>query len=165
MSSEDILRRFDQLKVWKRGKNGERAPHKPLLVLYALGRWQRGLTVVSFREVETDLKDLLREFGPPRKSDHPEEPFWRLQNDGVWTVQAPGGLIMKAGHSIPRITELRSHDVKAGFSVDVQAALANDEFLLSEIASRILEQHFPVDFHQKILESVGLKIDAGFRSR
>src|SRR5438477_6793119 len=84
MSSQAILRRFDNLNVWK--KHGERAPHKPLLVLYALGRWQRGLTDVGFREAEKDLKELLREFGPPRKSDHPEEPFWRLQYDDVWTV-------------------------------------------------------------------------------
>ncbi len=85
MTNEDILRRFDALRVWKREKEGEKAPHKPLLILYALARWRQGLTTVSFREVEKDLKDLLREFGPPRKSDHPEEPFWRLQNDDVWT--------------------------------------------------------------------------------
>jgi putative restriction endonuclease len=165
VSKEDIIRCFDSLRVWKREREGERAPHKPLLVLYALGRWQRGVTTVSFREVEKDLKDLLREFGPPRKSDHPEEPFWRLQNDNVWTVHAPDGLIMKAGHSIPRITHLRSHNVKARFSDDVLAALAQNEFLLSEIASRILEDHFSVEFHQKILDRVGLEINPGFRSR
>ncbi len=163
MTSEVILRRFESLKVWKR--SGECAPHKPLLVLYALGRWQRGLTDVSFREAEKDLKELLREFGPTRKSDHPEEPFWRLQNDEVWTVHAPAGLILKAGHPIPRITELRSYNVRAGFSVDVQAALANDENLLSEIASRILEQHFPVSLHQGILDAVGLELDSWFRTR
>src|SRR5205814_5429723 len=95
MSTAAILRRFDNLNVWK--KHGKRAPHKPLLVLYALGRWQRGLTDVGFREAEKDLKELLREFGPPRKSDHPEEPFWRLQYDDVWTVHAAEGLALKAG--------------------------------------------------------------------
>ncbi len=163
MSSEALLRRFDNLNVWK--KKGECAPHKPLLVLYALGRWQRGLTDVSFREAEKDLKELLREFGPPRRSDHPEEPFWRLQRDGVWTVHAPEGLALKAGHNIPRITELRSHNVTAEFSVDVQLALANDENLLSEIAGRILEQYFPAFLHQRILDAVGLRLDARFRTR
>src|SRR5262249_50690551 len=38
MSSGAILTRFDELNVWKQGD--QRAPHKPLLVLYALGRWQ-----------------------------------------------------------------------------------------------------------------------------
>jgi putative restriction endonuclease len=37
-----VLRQFDQLNVWSRGD--QRAPHKPLLVLYALGRWSRGET-------------------------------------------------------------------------------------------------------------------------
>ncbi len=163
MNREAILRRFDNLNVWK--KHGERAPHKPLLLLYALGRWQRGLTDVSFREVEEALKKLLREFGPPRRSDHPEEPFWRLQRDGVWTVHAPDGLAMKAGHNIPRLTELRSHNVKAEFSDDVQTALASDENLLGEIAGRILEWHFPGALHQRILDAVGLRLDARFRTR
>src|SRR4051794_32502351 len=89
MISDDILHRFDDLGIWKQGD--QRAPHKPLLVLYALGMWQAGQKHVSFREVEPDLTSLLREFGPPRKSDHPEQPFWRLQRDGVWTVHAPAG--------------------------------------------------------------------------
>jgi len=37
--------------------------------------------------LEPDLERLLFEFGPPRKAYHPEYPFWRLQNDGVWEVR------------------------------------------------------------------------------
>src|SRR5262249_43102814 len=136
-----------------------RAPHKPLLILYALGRWQAdalgrwqaGQTDISFRQAEPDLNALLREFGPPRKSDHPEQPFWRLQRDGVWTVHAPAALALKTGDDIPRITALRSHDVRAEFSADVQAALAAEPGLAAVIASRILEQHFPESLHQDIL--------------
>lgn len=73
MTDDDaIIKRFDALSVWQQGD--QRAPHKPLLVLYALGRWQRGLAEVTFREAEAEpeLAALLREFGPPRRSDHPE---------------------------------------------------------------------------------------------
>src|SRR3954451_16356772 len=136
MSSDAILGRFDDLGVWKQGD--QRAPHKPLLVLYALGRWQRGQTEVTFRQAEPELTALLREFGPPRKSDHPEQPFWRLQHDGVWVVHTPGGLALKTGDTIPRVGELRSNDVRAEFSPDVQAALAADPGLVAAIASRIL---------------------------
>src|SRR5690349_19311090 len=87
MKKTELLDRFDRLTIWKKGE--QRAPHKPLLILYALGRWQRGLPEVTFPEAEPQLTALLREFGPARKSDHPEQPFWRLQNDGVWTVIAP----------------------------------------------------------------------------
>src|SRR5918994_7927588 len=111
MDGGAILKRFDELGIWKR--DDERAPHKPLPVLYALGRWQRGQIDVTFREAEPELTALLREFGRPRKSDHPEQPFWRLQRDGVWTVQAPPDLPLKAGDTIPRVGELRSNDVRA----------------------------------------------------
>jgi putative restriction endonuclease len=157
MDSEAILQRFDDLGIWKQGD--QRAPHKPLLVLYALGRWQRGQRDVAFRQAETDLTALLREFGPPRKSDHPEQPYWRLQRDGVWTVHAPMGLETKKGADIPRVTELRSHDVRAEFSADVQAALAADPGLVAAIASRILERHFPESLHPDILNAVGLTLE------
>jgi len=56
MDTEHVLRRFDELTVWKQGE--QRAPHKPLLVLYALGLWQRGQAEFSFREAEPALKAL-----------------------------------------------------------------------------------------------------------
>src|SRR3954468_4155918 len=127
-----ILSRFDDLNTWKQGD--QRAPHKPLLVLYALGRWQQGKAEVTYREAEPELTALLREFGPPRKSDHPEQPFWRLQRDGVWAVQAPDGIVLKTGDTIPRIGELRDNDVRAEFSPEVQAALTADPGLAAAIA-------------------------------
>jgi putative restriction endonuclease len=88
MTGDPLLKRFDAMSVWRQGD--QRAPHKPLLVLYALGRWQRGLAEVTFREAEPALTALLREFGPPRRSDHPEQPFWRLQRDGARAVRSEG---------------------------------------------------------------------------
>ena len=155
--SDAILTRFDQLNTWKQGD--QRAPHKPLLVLYALGRWQQGKAEVTFKEAEPDLTALLREFGPPRKSDHPEQPFWRLQNDGVWTVNAPSALPLKKGDDIPRVGALRSNNVRAGFSADVREALAAEPSLVVQIASQILERHFPESLHQDILNAVGLTLE------
>ena len=40
MTLTEIKEKFDAITVWKRG--GERAPHKPLLALYAIGRALRG---------------------------------------------------------------------------------------------------------------------------
>jgi len=173
MTRDAVLARFDELIIWRQGD--QRAPHKPLLVLYALGRWQQGKAQVTFRDAEPELTALLREFGPPRKSDHPEQPFWRLQRDGVWIVNAPADLPKKTGDDIPRVTALRSHDVRAGFSADVQEALTTDPTLVVGIAARILERHFPDSLHQDILNAVGLtlettgvakrKRDPGFRQR
>ncbi len=155
--SEAILWRFDELVTWKAG--GQRAVHKPLLILYALGRWQRGLTDVLYPAVEKDLKSLLRGFGPPRRADHPEQPFWRLRKDGVWTVHAPDGVSMTTGDDSPRVPLLRALNVRAEFSPDVQAALSADPSLTAAIATRILECHFPESLHPDILNAVGLTLE------
>src|SRR5262249_23405904 len=134
MTHAPVLQQFDDLSVWKRGD--ERAPHKPLLVLYALGRWARGdHAEIPFSEVNRGLTGLLKEFGPSRKSFHPEYPFWRLQRDGVWQVSAPEGLRLRASNSDPPKGELLAHDVHAGFAAPVRAALAADPGLVGKIAA------------------------------
>jgi putative restriction endonuclease len=66
MDSEATLERFDRLAVWTRGD--QRASHKPLVVLYALGHWSCGeQTDIPFGEVDSDLTQLLKEFGSPRR--------------------------------------------------------------------------------------------------
>jgi putative restriction endonuclease len=163
MTTDTVLERFNNLAVWRQGE--QRAPHKPLLVLYALGRWQRGRAEVTFREAEPELTALLREFGPPRKSDHPEQPFWRLPRDGVWTVIAPPNLAMKMGDDIPRVSAMRSADVRAGFSTDVRAVLTADPSITARIALQLLERHFPESIHQDILNAVGLSLETAAKKR
>ena len=85
MTREEIIEKFQNLNVWKRG--GQRAAHKPLLVLYAIGELLRGEDRhISFANIENDLQNLLREFGPWRKNYQPQHPFWRLQNDEIWEI-------------------------------------------------------------------------------
>jgi putative restriction endonuclease len=163
MGPEKVLRRFDELTVWKQGE--QRAPHKPLLVLYALSLWQRGQTEVTFREAEPALKALLQEFGPPRKSDHPEQPFWRLQRDGVWEVRVPSALPLKTGDTIPRVGALRSPEVRAGFTEDVRAALVADPGLVVAIAERTLDRSFPQSLRQDILDAIGLTLETSVTRR
>jgi putative restriction endonuclease len=160
MDTSAVLDQFDRLSVWKRG--GERAPHKPLLVLYALGKWSRGETAdIPFREVDAALTDLLKEFGPPRQSHHSEYPFWRLQNDGVWVVHASGPLTPRQGNTDAKKSELLAKDAAGGFSPEVQAAFGADPALVSEIAARLLEGHFAESVHPDILDAVGLRLGAG----
>ena len=70
MDSDAILRRFDELSVWKQGD--QRAPHKPLLVLYALGPVAARPGRRHLPRGRARADGPAREFGPPRKSDHPE---------------------------------------------------------------------------------------------
>jgi putative restriction endonuclease len=155
MNRDAVLHQFDALNVWSRA--GQRAPHKPLLVLYALGRWVRGETGdIPFAEVNRDLAALLQEFGPPRRTTHPEYPFWRLQNDGVWVVSADGTMKPRQSNSDPPRGELLAHHTRAGFADGVKAVLQADPGLVGTIASRQLENHFPDSLHPDILAAVGL---------
>jgi hypothetical protein len=74
--TDALVQKFRDLNVWRRGD--ERAPHKPLLALYALGQVQSGAErLIPFDQLEGPLERLLEDFGPPRKSPHPELPFYR----------------------------------------------------------------------------------------
>jgi putative restriction endonuclease len=63
----DWVERVTKLRRFTRGD--ERAAHKPLLLPYALGRFQRyGDAPIGFSEAEAALAGLLKKFGPPRKT-------------------------------------------------------------------------------------------------
>jgi putative restriction endonuclease len=66
MNWQRIKRLFDSLSVWKKGG---RVPHKPMMALYALGRCRRVEDrLVSYANVDRDLRKLLVEFGPQGRS-------------------------------------------------------------------------------------------------
>ena len=146
MTRETLHQRLDELKVWKRGD--QRAPHKPLLLLLAMGRAVREEErLVSFREIEMPLTGLLRHFGPPRRAYHPEFPFRYLANDGLWEV--PEVASWSKSH-------LRERGVRGGLPEPLYRLLAADPVSARLAARRLLDEHFPVSMHQHILEAVGL---------
>jgi putative restriction endonuclease len=149
--------RFASLGVWSRGS--ERAPHKPLLLLLALGLFSQGIRALPYVQYEQKIIDLLREFGPSRRSLHPEYPFWRLRNDGVWEVEAQGEMRTRASNNdIPR-TELRSAHASGHFPADLQAIFTRQPRRVAEVAQLLLVAHFPESLHQDILDAVGLQIN------
>ena len=87
MNRETLLTNIKNMNIWK--KHDQRAPHKPLLILYALAQLQANQKQwLDYRIVSEDLRRLLIDFGPYRKSYHPEQPFVRLANDGIWQLEA-----------------------------------------------------------------------------
>ena len=158
MDREEVFNLFDHINMWKRG--GERAPHKPLLILFALGKCSRGEDRwISFSEVNENLKELLVEFGPPRGSIHPEYPFWRLQNDGVWELSEGADRLRRRQNQTDALkSELIKHKVCGSFPVKLFDALIKDQRLLAEVAENILEKNFPPSIHEDILHAVGLDI-------
>lgn len=159
MKRTEILDRLTRVTVWTRG--AQRAPHKPLLLLLALARRARGEPrEIPYREVDDKLGALLREFGPPRKSFHPEYPFWRLQNDGIWVVRDAAQLARRTGKDDARKSELLRLNPPGGLTEEIWTALGADRLLLAEAATAILEANFPFTLHDDILAAVGLDLDA-----
>ena len=155
MTREEIIDAFSGLAMWAR--RGVRAPHKPLLVLYAIGQLLQGKDGVGFHDVERHLTGLLRDFGPPRRTQHPEDPFWRLRNDGVWEVQGQRPRTTAAGGA--RIADLRRNSNVGRFPEEIQAAFREDPGLALEVALLLLKTHFPHSMHDEILSEVGLNVD------
>lgn len=148
------IARFASLGTWSRGS--ERAPHKPLLVLLALGLFSQGIRTLPYVQYEQKLIELLREFGPSRRSLHPEYPFWRLRNDGVWEVEAQGEMRTRASNTdVPR-TELRAAHATGHFPVELQNLFSRNPQLVIEVAQLLLFAHFPESLHQDLLDAVGL---------
>ena len=153
-----ILEKFRDIKTWQSG--GQRARHKPLLLLLMLARLSRGESgTVDYRTIDEPMTHLLREFGPSRTSDHPEYPFWYLRNDGIWVVSDADLLERRKGKDTPTKTAFKKNNPTGHLTRDVEAAIRSDYTLLAEIVGELLEEHFPHSLHEDILTEVGMQLD------
>lgn len=157
MNLDELKDSIKNLTIWK--KRGERAPHKPLLILYALGKIQQGKPrMLPYKQVRLDLKELLIEFGPLRKSYHPEQPFVRLANDGIWELD-------KKIQKKPNNMQLLLDDVNGGFTEEVYNLIVENISQIPDIAQIVLDQHFPYTIHEDILNAVGLDFNLNIRKK
>ncbi|MFJ7999844.1 phosphorothioated DNA-binding restriction endonuclease [Streptomyces sp. NPDC096310] len=156
----DWLERVGSLRQWT--NNGVRAPHKPLLMLYALGRFRRGPEQgLRYSDIERDLSDLLRNYGPNHRTS-PAYPFHHLVSDGVWAVHTDkGGASPGTG-----VRELRNTGAEGRLVPELRNALAADPGLLGRLVHLLLDTHFPPSLHADIAADVGLdlELDAALRS-
>jgi len=149
---------FNKITMWRKG--GQRAPHKPLLILLALSYCiQDKNRFISFDDIHKKLKEILVEFGPARKSYHPEYPFWRLQNDGIWELTNVDNVSTRRNNTDAKKSELIKYDVHGGFTKEIYEFLISNKNQIPELASFILEQNFPDSIHEDILQSVGLDLE------
>jgi len=159
MNEQELLDQIDTINIWER--SGERAPHKPLLVLLTLSKYQKsGSRLLDFPSIKEELKILLKEFGPYRKNYHPEYPFWYLKTDGFWEVQHPEIIKYRKGKPEPLFSEFNTPEFKAGFNTSFFNEFQNDPSLLVKVAQRILSTHFPGTIHEDICLSLGLNLEA-----
>ena len=150
----DVLKRFQRLRQW--GNNGQRAPHKPLLALWAIGRCLSGANQMApFSVVDQELGELLKAFGPHRKTTHTEYPFWRMRHDGVWQLdQLESVTTSKSGDALK--SSLLNGNVHGGLLDDDYAAFRESREAALNVADMLIEAHFPSSYRDDILRATGI---------
>lgn len=154
-----FIERLADIKLWKQGDT--RAPHKPLLLLLVLSRLARGDDrVVRFADMEERLRDLIREYGPTRKSYHPEFPFWHLMSDGIWEIPNKADIdrlrFERVNVDSPTAADLRKAGAAGGLPEPIWNDLRRNPVLTRTAVQTILNCHFPETMHEDLLTELGL---------
>ncbi len=147
---DGVADRFAVLRQHQR--NGRRSPHKPLLVLLALGRLaQGGSSSLPWSVAEPVLAGLIGEFGPPSRTGRAQSaayPFTRLRSDGVWVLDADVPMDL--------VGPLGEWEVTGRFERSAEAALAADPALARSVARMLVLSNFPETVAPDVLEAAGL---------
>ena len=157
MNQQTLIEQFLNIRTWI--GDGGRAPHKPLLLLYALGQLAKGETKFPFVEIDRTVKQLLQDFGPSRNSCHPEYPFWRLQNDhNLWEVRTSKAIRPNKSGDVSR-KKLIAANAHGQFSKPVTKILVSDQQFLGNLITSLLDHNFPETIHEDILQSIGFDLN------
>jgi putative restriction endonuclease len=159
MDSTEIKELFANVNSWRQGD--KRAPHKPLLILYALGRYSRGepREIQFTPEFDDKFTQLLREFGTSKSPSNSHHPFWYLRNDGIWKVSKETGMVSRKGKkNEPLKRELIRYQVSGGFTEPIYQKIIEDRSLLIDLAEQTLEFNFPESLHEDMLNIIGLDL-------
>ena len=155
MTPDEFLSRIAGLNTHKH--RGRRAPHKPLLLLFALGRVLReDYRLVPYADVHRRVGELMRSFGSPGSAVRPQYPFRWLLSDGLWEIPRYAELTKTASGDL-YVWQLRDLDVEGGFPEKVHDLLRANPGLAWQGAEEILHEHFPASLHREIREAAGIR--------
>lgn len=143
------------LRLRQHERAGTRSPHKPLLVLLALGQLDAtGTSELRWSSVEQRLAALITEFGPQSRTTAAQSaayPFTRLRSDGVWTLD--GDVPMDL------VRPLRDADVTGRLIPEIEVALVDDRQTLLGTARALAESEFPPSIAGDVLMAAGFDPD------
>ena len=151
MEDSLFLSKVKTLKTWS--NKGNRSPHKPLLILYALGLLVNGKEKLLYKESVEDLKRLLIAFGPHRKIQQPRYPFVRLISDGIWDLNTNLEIQKNKDYSDNSLIE---NNTSGSSTTEVRNELSSKPNLINTVIQYLLERNFPESLHREILLSCGL---------
>ena len=152
----------DRLVRLRRAQVGAtRAPHKPLLVLWLLGRHQNRFEgPVAYAELEEPVGRLIEEFGPPARSGRSPGraawPFSRLERE-LWNPRLAGGAPIPATGQPSRRLLLDGHAV--GEFTPAVRTLLDEPRAVVEAARLLLDLHFTPALAPFIVSACGLDLN------
>ncbi|CDT81585.1 conserved hypothetical protein [Vibrio coralliirubri] len=163
----ELLDKIQTISRWRRGD--QRAPHKPLMLLYALSQYKQGHErLFQFEdEVDNQVKELLVQYGPSRKAYHPEYPFWRLANEKApfWELKNGEECIPRKSNTDPKKSELIKYNVMAGFDASSYQSLISNPELIEKIASKLIQDNFPDTLQEELFVRFGFEVDTSTKQR
>lgn len=148
--ADDVLSFLTSLRQHQQA--GHRSPHKPLLVLLALGQLAAtGSSAIPWSVAEHSLAALIAEFGQPSRTGRALSaayPFTRLRSDGVWALDA----------EVPmdKVSPLSEHNVTGRLASPIESALRANPALILDTARLLVTSNFPDTVAPDVLEAVGL---------
>lgn len=142
----ELVDKINAISQWRRGD--ERAPHKPLMLLYVLSEYKKRHERLFHYAQEVDE--------PARSTYNRHYPFWRLANeaDPFWEIEN-GDKCQLSSSGDPRKTELIVYDVRAGFDANSYQFLLSNPRLIDEIASKLIQDNFPESLQEELFVRFG----------
>ncbi|GGO86681.1 phosphorothioated DNA-binding restriction endonuclease [Wenjunlia tyrosinilytica] len=140
-----------------------RAPHKPLLLLWLLGRFaESGTTAVTYEAAEDPVSRLINDFGTPlsdpaRARQRAAMPFVHLERT-LWDPRDRDGNAI-ARNAPDRGSWLRANGAVGRLRPEVERLLAEPETLASA-ARLLLDQHFTPALEAPICDAADLDLPA-----
>ncbi len=154
MTLDDFLTEFRRQPTFSR--EGQRAPHKALALLYAMGQLRAGERLVRFAEGAPRLGALLEQFGPPRAVQHPDQPIWRLRPRtqdamAIWEVRISTTADLPEADN-PPLADLRRGG-EFGLSERAAALFTAEPEALELAASAIADSIVPDTLRDELLDA------------
>ena len=148
--------RVQSIRRFRARDSDKRAPYKPLLLLWLIGRLAAGLPPrVSFKEAEDELKRMMNRHRVGDSRPKVEHPFVYLASDPqLWRVEDLHGQDvsrMKKKLSPPFLREEATGTLVAPF----ERAL-RDAGVRSRVVNALLQMEFPETQHEQVLQEVSL---------
>ncbi|WP_312189565.1 HNH endonuclease [Leclercia sp.] len=134
------------------------ALNKPLLILYILSQYKKGhVRLFHFQtEIQQQLRDLLKRYGPKRRNYEVLMPFWLLKKDRFWSLECTNHLLFESP-DVPSLKKAVDSNLSGGFDVTSFSLLQNQMSLIDVLAQQVLEQYLPNEFHSELRYELGFK--------